>query len=258
MKTEYRVAIIILGLIVLAVGVLRRAQDLGPVEMIVCDVGQGSGLIVKKGNVELVYDVGPENGKMAECLGKYLWPWDKKLEIVIISHWDVDHSGGLVGLSKYYQIEQLWSGQRSIKADEQINYTGDLRQGDVIKMGEIVFDVYWPKEIRGVDNDDSVMGVISYNGKKIMVTGDISRATEDELIWRKELTQTAEVLVVAHHGSAESTSEEWLEVVGPKLAIISVGKNKYGHPGEEVLKRLEMAGVEIKRTDRQGSIVLKL
>lgn len=256
-KVKFGYLVIISGLFLGAMWVVGENDK--RVKVIVCDVGQGSGIIVKKGQTEMVIDTGAANGKMAKCLGKHLLPWDKKLEIVIISHGDSDHSGGLAEVVKYYKIDQLWSGQRQGEGNEQLNYTGDLRRGDVVRMGEIEFEVIWPKEIRGVDNDDSVMGVISYRDKRVLVTGDVSKIVEDELVWRKEVNSPVEVLIVSHHGSGEATSEEWLAAIKPQLAVISVGaKNRFGHPEKKVLERLQQAGVEVKRTDIDGEVVLEL
>ena len=93
----------------------------------------------------------------------------------------------------------------------------------------------------------------------MFLTGDMEIDAEQKLIWRQILTEPITVLKVSHHGSATATSEELLEVLNPKIAVISVGKNnRFGHPREEVIKKLEVKNVEIKRTDFDGEILFNL
>lgn len=218
------------------------------IRMVFCDVGQGDGAIIMQGTNQLVIDVGPENRKMVECLGRYLPFWDKKIEGVIITHADRDHGGGLEQVKRSYRVQQI--------------YSGELRQNDIVKLGDIVFEVVSPQEKSGDDNKDSVVGIVgAYSNAPILMVADAPAEVEQKLVWRRlvgnGLKPFLTVLKVAHHGSAEGTSKELLEAVKPKLAIISVGKNnKFGHPNGEVLARLK--GIEIKRTDVDGDIVVEL
>jgi competence protein ComEC len=230
------------------------------VRLVVCDVGQGDGLFISRGEFQLVYDVGPANRKMLECLGNQLPFWDKRLEVVIISHWDGDHSGGLAEISRSYKIEKLFSSQEKRQASGQNSYSGNLEKNDIIRSGEIEFEVLSPdsflRETRKDDNGLSVVGLLSYRANRILLTGDIDMEVERRLVWRRELEKAkGGGLKVSHHGSGEGTSEEFLETVKPAWAVIGVGKNSFGHPTREVLDRLEKAGVAVWRTDKMGEMV---
>lgn len=247
-----KILIIISGFLLIAAFFISMPD--GKARVIFCDVGQGDGAIILQSRTQMLIDVGPENKKMVECLGRYLPFWDKKLEVVVLTHNDRDHVGGLAEVEKHYQIEQKYS-------------SADLRENDVIRFGEIRFEVVSPAIIRqggpaGLDNENSVVGVLKYEEKRILFTGDATKEVEQRLVWRGVLRQgygTLNVLKVAHHGSAEGTSEELLELIRPEMAVISVGKNnKFGHPAREVVERLERFGVEIRRTDAEGDIVMVL
>ncbi len=207
--------------------------------MIVCDVGQGDGVVVMRGTIQLLIDVGPDNKKMVACLERYLPFWDKTVEAVIISHGDSDHNGGLESVKKSYRVENLYT---------------NLSQNDVVWAGKIMFRVVSPDKLTGESNEISVVGVIN---NRVLMMGDAPAEVERKLVWRKIIDSKIDILKVSHHGSAEGTSEELVKAVGPKLAVISVGKrNKFGHPTTKVLERL--AGVEIKRTDSDGDVLIDL
>jgi len=98
-------------------------------------------------------------------------------------------------------------------------------------------------------NDTSIVLQLSFGQSQALLTGDITEKVESQLDLGK-----VEVLKVAHHGSKFSTSEEFLSKIKPKLAIISVGENRFGHPAQETLERLSKAGIKVLRTDQEGNI----
>lgn len=225
------------------------------VEVFFCDVGQGDAALITYKNWQMLIDTGPNNKEVLTCLEKYLPFWDKKIEVVMITHGDSDHKGGLIDVSKFYKIEQLFSSE-------------NLSQFDLIKTNWITFEVVNPpavvKTMAGEEdnNKNSVTGILSfYDSKlkkeiKIFMAADIDLETEQRLVWQKILKDEVDVLKVSHHGSKDGTSEELLEVLKPKLAVISVGaKNRFGHPTKEVLDRLKERGIEVKRTDLNGDII---
>jgi len=247
----------------LLVGVWLSLPD-GKTRLIFCDVGQGDGVLLSQGTFQMLYDVGPDNGKMRKCLERYVPFWDRKIEIVILSHWDNDHVGGLEDIGKSYRMEKVFSGVKPEGEFEQKIYAEILRQKDVLRSDWFKFEVVWPERSNGVgqeemdSNEMSLVGMLEVSGKKILLMGDTPAEVEQKLVWRKILRGKADVLKVGHHGSNTSTSEELLEEVRPKVGVIGVGRNSFGHPTKEVLDRLGKFGVEVKRTDEDGDVVMVL
>ena len=247
MKTRI---ILFLSLIVLII-IFWLTLPSKKVELIFCDVGQGDAALMTYKNWQMLIDTGPNNKKVLSCLEKNIPFWDKKIEVVIITHGDNDHSGGLSDVLKYYQIEQLFSSE-------------NLSQFDLVKNNWMTFEVVNPKEKvkKGEDNNEnSIVGILKFydfkieRDVKIFMAADIDLETEQRLVWQKILTEEVDVLKVSHHGSKNGTSEELLNVLKPKVAVISVGKeNKFGHPTKEVLDKLKAKNIEIKRTDLYGNI----
>lgn len=227
----------------------------GKVRIVFCNVGQGDGILISQNDFQMVVDSGPDNKMMLQCLEKYMPFWDKEIEVAIMTHWDKDHSGGLKGLMENYKVDKLYSSSRPTDVDEQKIYTDNLAINDVVRYGGIDFEVLNPDEDWGNDNDNSVVGVLSYKDKKVLLTGDASAQVEQKLVWRGILQSKIDVLKVSHHGSAEGTSKELLAAVKPTEAVISVGKNSFGHPTKEVLDRLLAVGAKIRRTDEEGDII---
>lgn len=234
--------------------------------IIFCDVGQGDGVLISHKNTQMLVDTGAENKKMLSCLENFVPFWDRKIEAVVVTHWDEDHAGGMRDIIKSYKIDSVYSSSKPKGKFEQINYSTNLAQNDLIKLGLISFEILSPEENEengGLDNNDmSVVGLLSYKDKKFLLTGDAPKDVEDKIAWQilqNRMNRKVDVLKVSHHGSDTATSEDLLKVIQPQIAIISVGKNnKYGHPKDQVLKNLEKYGVTIKRTDIQGNIVFDL
>ena len=234
-------------------------------KMIFCDVGQGDAALVVSGNFQMMIDAGPENRKVLGCLEDNLPFNDRQLELVLITHWDIDHAGGLRDILKYYKIEKLFSGVKPSADFEQISYTGDLTKNDVIRYGLMSFEILSTEGIEGKgmdgNNGNSVVGVLSYKDYKFFMMGDVPKEVEQRLVWRGILRQdsgTFRVLKVSHHGSGTGTSEELLDTVKPDTAVISVGKNNFGHPATEVLEKLYKRGIKVLRTDELGEINFSL
>ena len=107
--------------------------------LVFCDVGQGNGVILSKGDFQLVYDVGSDNGKFLNCVSNNLPFWDKKIEVVVVSHWDSDHSGGLRDLKNHYRLESLYSSKVSTDYGEIIV----LKKGDKKENNRMSVEVIW-------------------------------------------------------------------------------------------------------------------
>jgi len=255
MKTK----LLLLSILALLVLILVNWPD-DKTRVVFCDVGQGDGALIEKGNFQMIIDAGPDNQKMGSCLSKYMPFWDKKIEVAIISHWDADHSGGLVKLAKVYRIERLMSASQPDKKYEQISYTDKLIAGDVVRADEISFEVLSPAEYSDSSeqdkNENSVVGVLNYKLNRILFLGDATAEVEERLVFRQAQDLNGiNIIKISHHGAGTATSETLVRAIKFDWAVISVGKNnKYGHPNSEVINRLNEAGVKILRTDKAGDI----
>jgi len=245
-------------------------------EFIACRVGQGDALLITQGFTQVLIDGGPNN-QVLNCLAENMPFWDRQIEMVINTHPDADHITGLVEVLNRYQVETLISNSLEVdslvfqdfkkKVWEKGISVYSPQKGDLLQAGELELKVLWPEEKIGdaslwqkEGSGEKVLGKkIESNQASIvlhwqkgdfdaLLTGDITAKEEKQLIKDNQF-QGIELLKVAHHGSKYSSCQEFLEAVRPQIAVISVGKNPWGHPTEEVLQRLQAVGSRIFRTD---------
>ena len=254
--------------------------------VIFCDVGQGDAILITKGTTQILIDAGP-NQKALSCLSNHLPFWDRTIELIILTHPDNDHLGGLPDVIKGYNVTQLishglvknsaifWTFREQVLEKNIPVYSP--KAGDKIQLGEIVFEVLFPQEKLGDElvwqkqtgtqvlgaytypdksNETSIVTLLSFEDFDVLLTGDISSQEEEVISIETDIEKDIEVLKVAHHGSKYSSSEEFLERIDPDLAVISVGKNSYGHPTKEVLERLSQQAIKLLRTDLDGEVEL--
>jgi competence protein ComEC len=227
------------------------------------DVGQGdSELIILPGGVEILIDGGSSNGRALAELTKILPFTDRYIDLVVMTHPQLDHFGGLISIINRYEVGAfLWNGVKGQPLalrdlEEVINKNRVrnivLKAGDKIKYQNSVIDVLSPGQEKFKDiNENSLVFNLIYKDTNFLFTGDIGKRVE-ELI--KDKVGKIDILKVAHHGSKYSSSAEFLNIIQPKVAVIEVGENSYGHPTEETLEKLEQIGASIFRTDEHGTI----
>ena len=236
------------------------------------DVGQGDAILIQKGNQNILIDGGPNPQTISLALGKKMPFWDRTIDLVILTHPSADHVTGLVEVLHKYKVKQVLYPDLDFESDiydewlrliEQNNIEYTLAQaGQRIDLGkEVVIEVLNPQMplLTGTQSDIDNNGMvlrISIGEVSFLLTADTMWEAEFELITRRaNLTST--VLKVGHHGSGTSTSQEFLAVVNPQLAVISVGAdNKFGLPTDEVMERLiqKLGSDNIYRTDKRGTI----
>lgn len=238
-------------------------------KMVFLDVGQGDAtLMISKNNNQVLID-GGDGKKIMDKLGKYIPFYDRTIELVVITHPDSDHISGLVDVMKYYDVEEILQAEYScntdvcIELDKVISDKKIKRRyaefGQVINVGNMKAKILYVKsdEKKTVDdNDSSVIMKAEVNGKSAILMADAGFSVERDLK-RLKVDIDSDILKVSHHGSKYATSAEFIEDISPQKAIISVGKNKYGHPAEEVIHRLENANIEVFRTDISGDIEIE-
>ena len=217
-------------------------------------------------------DGGPSGGRVLEKLGGVMPVWDRSLDLVVLTHPDSDHLRGLLDVLDRYEVENiLWTGvlretgtfEKWIEKIEQEAANIFIAQrGQVIKAGDAQFYVLHPFEsLEGISaekgsNETSVVMKLVFGDNTFLLLGDISRKEEGELLVRSDsaVNLSTNVLKIAHHGSKYSSSRQFLDIAKPEIAVISVGKNSYGHPTQEVLNNLSEFGINILRTDEKGDI----
>ncbi|MGC9610806.1 MAG: MBL fold metallo-hydrolase [Minisyncoccia bacterium] len=232
-------------------------------------VGQGdSELAILPGGVKMLVDGGPPDSSVLNGLDKIFSPRDRYIDMVIMTHPQQDHFGGLVEVLRRYKIGVfIWNGETgdnpAVRDLLSVVYENKipnlvLAAGDGIKYGGSQMKVLWPQShIEGKINinEDALIFDLESGGMKALFTGDAGEETESEIL--KVFPESVDVLKVGHHGSKFSSSEDFLSVIRPKVAVIEVGKNTYGHPTAEALNRLADAGAKIFRTDKDGLIKLE-
>ncbi|WP_409301793.1 DNA internalization-related competence protein ComEC/Rec2 [Peribacillus sp. SCS-155] len=186
-----------------------------------------------------------------------------RLDMLILTHPDADHIGSVQQVLEGIPVERIYIGKDSeskynagffYKAEKENINLGSLQQGSNWTVGDARFYVLNPSDEQEDSNESSVVIYAEIGGLTWLFTGDIGVFSENKIL-RQYPGLKADVLKVGHHGSKNSTSEEFLTSLQPKYAIISVGEeNRYGHPHQSVLHSLSQAGAVILRTDSHGGI----
>ena len=231
--------------------------------MTVLDVGQGQCILLQsEGKTYLVDCGGSDEEEAADAAAERLLAQGIfRLDGVILTHFDADHSGGMKYLLQRIPTDLLIVPDAE---DEKGVLTGlsplasqtiRLRENMIMTYGDTEISVFGPV-VPDSGNESSLAILFRHETCDILITGDRSDFGERLLLKTADIPQV-DILVAGHHGSKHSTSEELLAAVKPEIAVISVGENYYGHPTQEVLKRLSAAGAVVYRTDIHGNIVLR-
>ncbi|OGO19462.1 MAG: DNA internalization-related competence protein ComEC/Rec2 [Chloroflexi bacterium RBG_16_50_9] len=235
------------------------------------DVGEGDAILIQKGSQQVIIDGGSSPQAISLALSGKMPFWDRAIELVVLTHTHQDHLAGLLEVLRRYQVKQVLYTRWDVESpayQEWLRLIAELgvpvttaRAGQLLNLGDgVVVNVLSPQiAFLGTESDidnNSLVLRLSTGSISFLFTADIMNEAEWELISnRADLTST--VLKVAHHGSDTSTTPEFLAVVNPRVAVISVSAdNRFGHPGDDVVSRLEQKlGVgNVYRTDRQGTI----
>jgi len=238
-----------------------------PLKVHFIDVGQGDAILIQcpDGTTLLI-----DGGKIwcYTFLGDYLRRSGvEDIDYLIISHPHGDHYGGLIKILKTFKVDTiLVSGQEDttehyqrfmemVESLKDVKYT-KARAGDKYSFGEVELLIMHPSsQLSDSVNNCSIIAKLIYGNESFLFTGDAEEDAEPETIARG-YNMKSTVLKVAHHGSRTSTDQYFLSRVSPREAVICVGENNfYGHPTEQVLRRLKRGGIKIYRTDLDGTIL---
>ena len=229
------------------------------------DVGQGLSILVQTDGKNLLYDGGGRNA--ASFVVSYLEDQGvENLDYLINSHYDEDHLSGLVGCLNHFSVgtvigsdyvheSKLYSSFMDAVSAKglEVQYPA---VGTMYVLGDAEFEVLAPQTVSSTDgNNNSVVIRLINDEDSFLFTGDAEYASEKEMC-ASGMDLNCDVLVLGHHGSATSTSWDFLAQTVPTWAVISCGaNNSYGHPNAETMEKMESMDIEIFRTDLQGTIV---
>lgn len=237
------------------------------VEAWLADVGQGMAIVVRTARHTLLFDAGPRLGPNTDAGERVLLPLlhalgERRLDLVVLSHADMDHVGGAETLAHAYPGTPALG---SVPPAQVLAWGYAQARPCVAGMhwvwDGVVFTVLHPDadatfSPRQTNARSCVLRVAGAGGA-VLLTGDIERAQERQLANGSDAGMLkADLLIAPHHGSKSSSSAEFLQAVGPSQIAIQVGfMNSYGHPHEDVMKRYVDLGTGVRRTDQDGALV---
>lgn len=257
----------------LAVATLRSREREGEVVIHLLDVGQGDAIAIKTpaGHWMLV-DGGPR-GVAGDMGRRVVAPFLRRqrvrdLAALVVSHGDADHLGGVPVVLEEFDPGLVLDPGQALGTPLYLEYLAAVdrqglpwraaRAGDTLVLDSVIVAVLHPSRRwlarRTEPNENSVVVHLRYGCFDALLTGDIGAPAESLLVAG---VREMDLLKVGHHGSAGGTGASWLDSVRPKAAVISVGRNRYGHPAHEVLERLRARQIPVWRTDRGGTVTIR-
>lgn len=238
------------------------------------DVGQGDAILIQTPQLQnILIDGGPDSSVLAG-LGRHLPFYNQQIDLIMLTHAHADHMAGLLDVLNRFSVKQIMMS--TISADSELFKkfveSVDSKKIPIVRphIGQSIrtaststqlfilypFTSFNTTRLDNINNA-SIVAFLD-DAQDVLFMGDAEAEVEEKLV-KHHLAFHANILKAGHHGSKTSTSQEFLEQVGPAHAIISAGeKNKYKHPAKEILDRLIAAGIAVRRTDEQGDVSFTL
>ncbi|MBA2557643.1 MAG: ComEC/Rec2 family competence protein [Chloroflexi bacterium] len=269
------VAAALLGVVLLA-----GARPDGRFTMTVLDVGQGDAILLQGDRgARVLVDTGPDPDRLLRLLDARVPPWDRRLDLVVLTHPHEDHVAGLGLLLERYRVAGIAEpgmvgagpGYQAYQAEMTRRGWSSrlLAAGDRLALDGARILVRWPLPGRvprqPTDTGTSINNVsivldVRYGERRLLLTGDVEEEIDRPLLeggLTTGPTNGVDVLKVAHHGSGTATTSGFVAALAPRLAIVSAGAgNRYGHPNPDTIRRLESTGARVLRTDQDGSVTV--
>ncbi len=253
---------------------LPPAPKSGEVWITLLDVGQGLATVVRTANHTLVYDTGPRYNPDADSGNRIVVPYlrgegIRVLDALIVTHADEDHSGGAKSIidtrnPKWVMTSMDRTNDKNIETLKNAAEIMRCDTRDGWHWDGIDFEILHPTkddyadENRKTNDLGCVLKIIAPGGT-VLMTADVEKKSELEMIERDPEALKADVLVMPHHGSKTSSTDEFLDAVKPKIALIPVGyRNRFRHPHPDVMARYTGRGIKVYRTDEAGALTMKL
>lgn len=266
----------------------------GKLHIFFCNVGQGDGAYIRfPDGRDMVVDGGP-NDSILHCLGKHMPFWDRHITFVAMTHPQKDHMQGLVSVFERFTVDYFVRSDIDATTEGYKKFVDVIGRkkisekftvaGDHITVGATTLSFLWPSEEQiakrgnstrrplagqgdalknqenvlgssvGELNDYSLVFFLRYGSFDAVFTGDADSHVEPHYTGSLLPDDQLELLKVPHHGSKTGMTQAFIDWLHPKLAVISVGKNNYGHPTDEALQLLRSVGANVFRTDQDGTI----
>jgi competence protein ComEC len=233
------------------------------------NVGQGDSTLIMSGSHQILVDGGPDNSVITE-LGKVMPAWDRTIDLVVLTHPQADHLTGLFAVLERYQVGEVLATFADYDSSLNREWLKTVKQcgaklnyadpADDYHFDDLYIDTLLPltSSAQSLDaNEDSIILRVSGERSSALLMGDAGFSTEDSLL-KIYPGISADILRVGHHGSKYSSSLNFLERIDFNSAVISVGKNSYGHPSPDTLTNLSKVGAKIYRTDQNGTVKFEL
>ncbi len=253
--------------------------DVGQGDSALLTMPDGTTLLVDGGgrpniNQTNAEDVDPAFERDARSIGEgvvsqFLWSRGMdRVDYVLATHADADHIDGLSDVARNFHVRGAIVARTPPDDPEYVRFAATMKEtgvpvnqigaGDVVRFGDVSAQVLWPAPSRDGNapsrNNDSVVLLVRYGDKSLLLTGDIEKQGEAAVL-REGIDLTSDLVKVAHHGSRTSSIEAFIAAAHPSLAIISVGRTSpFGHPNKEVVERWRASGAEVMTTGQRGTI----
>jgi len=251
---------------------VARADHRGLLTVAFLDVGQGDAIYIEAPNGnQMLIDGGPSSGSLLRALGQMMPYWDRSIDVVLATHPDQDHVGGLPSVIQSMNVQNVVTTENTTNTgayssfEKAINEKG--AQHIIARTSEriildygVVFEILFPEtNTTGWEtNTSSIVARLSYSNESFLLTGDSPQSIEEYLIKKDGGSLHSNVLKLGHHGSKTSSSKVFLSAVNPEYAVISAGKaNRYGHPSKEVVDLLTLLNIPSVSTIDHGTIIFK-
>ncbi len=241
----------------------------GKLHIVFCNVGQGDAAYVRfPDGRDMLVDGGPDDSVLG-CLGRHMPFWDRRINIVVLSHPQKDHLQGLTSVLERFTVDYFVRSDIDNDTEGFVKLLETIRRktipiklettGDRIMVGTTTLSFLWPSASQiakktGEPNDNCLVFFLRYGTFDAVFPGDADSHVERYYTGGPLADSDIELLKVPHHGSKTGMTDDFIQWLHPKLAVISVGKNSYGHPSSEAFGLLSSVGAKVLRTDRNGDI----
>jgi competence protein ComEC len=227
----------------------------------VLDVGQGLAVLIQQGERALLYDTGPGMGPALTAGSAVIVPFLRRqgvreLEQLVVSHNDVDHSGGLADVLEVIPVRQIVAGEpEKLTGVAGVSGCDEARQWRWAGSSPVQFTLLEQGQMARKGNDRSCVLLVEVGGWRLLVPGDIEAGRETELLTHPLLAERVDTLIAPHHGSRTSSTEAFLDRLHPRQVVVSSGfKNRFNHPHPLIVQRYKARGSEVLNTADSGAV----